>query len=75
MALCLHIAIFGYTNNDDRCFITQGLILLILKYCVYKSRISGNFSFSTFFHKLVKIKNLENGTALIIQRKHDVYKK
>ena len=42
---------------------------------VHKSRISDNFSFSTFFHKLVKIKNLENGTALMIQRKLDVYKK
>ena len=57
--LCPQIAILGYTNTDDRCLITQNLILLIFKFYVYKSRRSGNLSFSAFFHKLVKIKNLE----------------
>ena len=57
--ICPQIAILGYTNTDDRCFITQNLILLIFKFYVYKSRGSGNLSFSAFFHKLVKIKNLE----------------
>ena len=42
---------------------------------MYKSRVSGNLSFSAFFHKLVKIKNLEKGTALRNQRKLDAYKK
>ena len=32
-------------------------------------------SFSNFFHKLVKIKNLEKGTTLRKQRKRDAYKK
>ena len=35
----------------------------------------GNLSFSAFFHKVVKIKNPEKGTALRNQRKFDVYKK
>ena len=57
-ALCPQMAILGSTNTDDRFFITQDLILLIFKFYVYKSRDSGNLSFSDFFHKLVKIKNL-----------------
>ena len=57
--LCPQIAILGCTNTDDRYLITQNLILLIFKFYVYKSRRSGNLSFSAFFHKLVKIKNLE----------------
>ena len=73
--ICPQIAILGYTNTDDRCFITQNLILLIFKFYVYKSRGSGNLSFSAFFHKLVKIKNLEKGTALRNRRKLEVYKK
>ena len=64
IALCPQIAMLGYTNTDDRCIITQNLILLIFKFYVYKSRGSGNLSFSAFLHKLVKIKNLEKGTAL-----------
>ena len=56
---CPQIAILGYTNTDDRCLITQNLILLIFKFYVYKSRGSGNLSFSAFSQKLVKIKNLE----------------
>ena len=53
----------------------SNLILLIFKFYVYKSRGSGNLSFSAFFQKLVKIKNLEKGTALSNERKLDVYKK
>ena len=64
IALCPQIAILGYTNTDDRCFITQNLIPPIFQFFIYKSRGSGNLSFSAFFHKLVKIKNLEKGTAL-----------
>ena len=67
--------ILGYTNTDDRCFITQNLSLLIFKLDLYKLRGSGNLSFSGFFHKLVKIKNLEKGAALRNRRKLDVYKK
>ena len=65
IALCLQIAILGHTNSDNRCFITQNLILLIFKLYAYKSRGSGNLSFIAFFHKLVKIKNLEKSTTLI----------
>ena len=75
IALYPQIAILGYTNTDDRWFITQSLIPLIFKFYVYKSRGSGNLNFSAFFHKLVKIKNLEKETALSNQRKLDVYKK
>ena len=75
ITLCPQIAILVYTNTDDRCFITQNLILLIFKFYVYKSRGSGNLSFSAFFHKLVKIKNLEKGAALRNRRKLDVCKK
>ena len=75
ITLCPQIAILGYTNTDDRCFITQNLILLIFKLYIYKPRGSGNLSFSAFFHKLVKIKNLEKGTALRNRRKLEVYKK
>ena len=32
IALCPLIAILGYTNTDNRCFITQNLILLIFKF-------------------------------------------
>ena len=63
IALCPQIAILGDTNTDDRCFISQNLIL-IFEFYVYKSRDSGNLNFSAFFHKLVKIKNLEKGSAL-----------
>ena len=38
-------------------------------------RGSDNLSFSAFLHKLVKIKNLEKGTALRNRRKLDVYEK
>ena len=75
IASCPQIAIFGYANTDDRCFITQNLILLIFKFDIYKSRGSGNLSFSAFLHKLIKIKNLEKGTALRNRRKLDVYEK
>ena len=75
IALCPEIAVLGYTNTDDRCFITQNLILPVFKFDLYKSRGSGNFSFSPFFHKLVKVRNLGNGTALRYRRKLDVYKK
>ena len=57
--LCPQIVILGYTNTDNRGFITQKLILLILKFYVCKSTDSGNLSFGAFFHKLVKIKILE----------------
>ena len=75
IALCPQIAILGYTSTDDIWFITQNLILLIFKFYLYKSRVSGNLSFRAFFHKLVTIKNLEDGTALRNRRKLDVYKK
>ena len=75
IALCPQIAILGYTNTDDRCFITQNLILLIFKFYVYKSRDRVELSFIAFFHKLLKIKNLEKGTALKNRRKLDVYEK
>ena len=64
IALCSQIAILSYTHTDGRCFITQNLVLLIFKFYVYKPRGSDNLSFSAFLHKLVKIKNLEKGTAL-----------
>ena len=77
IALCPQIAILGNTNTDDRCFIAQNLILLIFKFYVCKSRDSGNLSFSAFFHKLVKNKNLEKGTEnftfmkeMVIYRKY-----
>ena len=38
--------------------------LLIIKSLAYKSRVSDNLIFRAFFHKPVKIKNLEKGTAL-----------
>ena len=47
-ALCPQIGILGFTNSDDRCFITQNLILLIFEFYVYKSRGSGNLRFSAF---------------------------
>ena len=37
VALCPQIAILGYTNTHDRCFIIQNLIQVILKFYVYKS--------------------------------------
>ena len=75
IALRPQIAILDYTKNDDRCFITENMILLIFKFYVYKSRVSGNLRFSAFFHKLVTIKNLEKGTVLKNRTKLDDYKK
>ena len=74
-ALCPWTAILGYTNTDHRCFITQNLILLIFKFYVYNSRVSGNLSFSAFFNKLLKIRSLEKDMVLRSWRKLDVYKK
>ena len=54
IALSPQSAILRYTNTDNRFFITQNLILLVLKFYVCKSRGSGNLRFSVFFHKLVK---------------------
>ena len=69
----------SFTNCDGqttpRPFITQNLILLIFKFYVYKSIGSGNLRFSAFLHKLVKIKNLEKGTAIRNWRKLDFYEK
>ena len=74
ITLCQQIAKLGYTNIDDRCFITQNLIQLIFKFYVYKSRVSGNLSLRAFFHTLVKIKN-RKGYSLKKSKKLDVYKK
>ena len=52
IALCPQITILCYINTDDRCFITQNLILLIFKFYIYKSRDSGKLRFSAYFHKL-----------------------
>ena len=59
VALSSQIAILGDTNTDEKCFITQNVILLIFEFYVYASRLTGNLSFSALLHKLVKIKNLE----------------
>ena len=56
VALCRQTAILGYANTDDLGFITQNLILLNFKFFLYKSRVSGDLSFSAFFHKLKKSK-------------------
>ena len=50
------------------------MILLIFKFNVYKSRGSGNLSFSVFLRKHVKIRNLKKGTALRNQRKMVIYR-
>ena len=75
IALCPTIAILGYTNTDDKCFINQNLIPLTFKFYVYKWRESGSLSSRVFFHKLAKIKNLEKSTALRNQWKLDACKK
>ena len=58
--------------------INQNLILLIFKfhftYIKVKSLWQIGFN-SAFFHKLVKIKNLEKGTTLRNRRKFDVIRK
>ena len=65
----------GYIHTDGRCFKTQNPILLIFKFQLYKSSDTGNLSFSAFFHKHLKIKNLKKGAALRNRRKLDVYEK
>ena len=52
----------------------HNLILLIFKFHIYKSRVSGSLIFKAFFHKLVRIKNPEMGTVLRNQRKLDKLK-
>ena len=74
IALCPQIAILGYAETNARCFITQKLILLVFKLYVYKSRGSGNLSFSAFFHKIVKIKNLRKRYSLKKSKKTVIYK-
>ena len=69
------IAILVFTYTDGTCSINHNLILQIFQFYVYKSRGTGNLSFSAFFHKFVKIKNLEKGTALENPRKLNVCQK
>ena len=58
--------------------INQNLILLIFKFhfTYIKVKCLWQIGFnSAFFHKLVKIKNLEKGTTLRNRRKFDVIRK
>ena len=40
------------------------MLRLIFKFHLYQSRDNGSLSFTAFFHKLVKIKNLEQGSSV-----------
>ena len=63
MPLCSQFGVLGYRNTGDRYFLTQNLILAIFNLYIYKSRGSANLSFNTFFHNLLKTKNLEKSLA------------
>ena len=73
--MSLQIATFGLVKGNDKFFLIQNMILMVLKLYVYKSRVSGALSFNTFLHQLVKVKNIEKGAAFNNKQKHDMFLK
>ena len=75
IALCPHISNFGLYKYCWQMFHNSKPNFTNFKILRNTSTGKGNLSFSAFFHKVVKSKNPEKGTALRNQRKFDVYKK
>ena len=73
--MSLQIATFGLVKGNDKFFLIQNMILMVLKLYVCKSRVSGTLSFNTFLHQLVKVKNIEKGAAFNNKQKHDMFLK
>ena len=49
------IAFFGgYLDKSDKIHLIQNLVLVVLKFCIYKSRVSDRLYLNTFLHKVVK---------------------
>ena len=52
------------------------MILMVFKLYVYNSKVSGTLNFNTFFHQLVKVRNLEKGATFNNKQTHElVFKK
>ena len=69
------IATFGLLKGNDKFFLIQNMILMVLKLYVYKLRVSDTLNFNTFLHQLVKVKNSEKDAAFNDKQKHDMYLK
>ena len=63
---------FGLAESNDKSILIQNMISMVLKLYVYKSRVSGTLNFNTFFHQLVKVKNLKKGEELNNKQKLDM---
>ena len=73
--MSLKIATFGLANGNDKSFLIQNMIVIVFKFYVYKSRVSGTLSFNTFLHQLIKVKSVEKGAAFNNKQKHDMFLK
>ena len=69
------IATFGFVKGNDKFFLIQNMILMVLKTYVYKARASGTLNFNTSLHQLVKAKNVEKGAAFNNKQKYDMFLK
>ena len=69
------IATFGFVKGNDKSFLIQNMILMVLKLYVYKSRVRSALNLNTFLHQLVKVKNVEEGAAFNNKQKHDMFLK
>ena len=45
-----HIATFSLVKGNDKSFLIQNMILMVLNLCVYKSRFGGTLNFNAFLH-------------------------
>ena len=69
------IATLGLVNDNDKSILIQNMVLMVFNLYICKSRVNGTLSYDTFFHHLVKVKNLEKGVAFNNKQKHDVFLK
>ena len=44
----------GYLDKSDKIHLIQNLVLVVLKFCIYKSRVSDRLYLNTFLQKVVK---------------------
>ena len=69
------IATFGFVKGNDKSFLIQHMILMVFKFYIYKSRVSGTLNFNTYFRQLVKVKNVEKSAVFNNKQKHDMFLK
>ena len=44
----------GYLDKSDKIHLIQNLVLVVSKFCIYKSRVSDRLYLTKFLHKVVK---------------------